>query len=134
MDFSELMEWNGYIYLEKLLEPEDNLLRLLIGRSKEINAGLGIKHLPTIQIDFDFYVSYSVINECFDCLDEDEISKGKVFRIYTKSKYLDFIKSSTLEIEDICLPTNFVHYQFCCLNHIIDVISCNAPKITELTD
>ncbi len=133
MDFSELMKWTGYIYLEELLEPEDNSLRLFINRSRLNTKNKDIEHLPMIQLDFDSYVSYSVIDECFDRIDKSERSKGKIFRIYTKSNYLDFIKLATNERDDICPSENYVHYQFPCLNHTIDVISWQEPKITVIT-
>ncbi|MEH7444897.1 hypothetical protein V7201_21570 [Bacillus sp. JJ1122] len=130
MNFLELMGWTGYIYLDELLEPEDNSLRLIINRSKTDKDSDYVEHLPLVQFDFDTYISYSIINESFDNVDENEIYRGKVFRIYTQSNYLEFIKSSTLEREDLCPKENYVHYQFPCLNHTIDVISCEEPKIT----
>ncbi|MEY9866723.1 hypothetical protein ABIE66_002102 [Peribacillus sp. B2I2] len=127
LDFNELLQWKGYIYLEEILESKENSLRMLINRSSLNND------LPMVQFEFESYISYSVIDECFSySIDNSEISKGKLFRIYTKSRYLDFIKLATNEREDICLSENYVHYQFPCLNHTIDVISCEVPKITEV--
>ncbi|MED4696673.1 hypothetical protein [Peribacillus frigoritolerans] len=128
MDFNELMQEKGYIYLEKIIEPKENSLQLLINRST-FNIDL-----PLVQLDFDSYISYSVIDECFTySIDYSEISKGELFRLYTKSRYLDFIKIATNEREDICPSENYIHYQFPCLNHTIDVISCEEPKITVVT-
>jgi hypothetical protein len=87
-----------------------------------------------VQLEFESYISYSVIDECLSySIDNSEISKGKLFRVYTKSRYLDFIKLATNEREDICPTENYVHYQFPFLNHTIDVISCEEPKITVVT-
>lgn len=134
MKFNDLIKWKGYIYLKELTEPEGNALRLIVGRSKEVHSGFGIKHFPAIQVDFDFYISYSVLNECFDTIDETEISDGKVFRIYKKSNYKKYIKSTAIEREDICPPKDYVHYQLCCLDHIIDIISCEEPTVVELSE
>lgn len=41
MDFQDLMEFKGYIYLNKLFEPEENLLRVLIDRCK-VNKTKGL--------------------------------------------------------------------------------------------
>ncbi|MEK4069924.1 hypothetical protein [Peribacillus sp. FSL R5-0717] len=113
--------------MEKI-EPKENSLRLLINRST-IN-----KDLPMVQLEFESYISYSVIDECFSYyIDNSEISKGELFRLYTKSRYLDFIKIATNEREDLCLSENYIHYQFPCLNHTIDVISCEEPKVTVVT-
>jgi hypothetical protein len=127
VNFNQLMQEKGYIYLEKI-EPKENSLRLLINRST-INIDL-----PMVQLEFESYISYSVIDECFSySIDNSEISKGELFRFYTKSRYLDFIKKATNEREDLCLSENYIHYQFPCLNHTIDVISCEEPKVTVVT-
>ncbi len=128
MDFNELMQEKGYIYLEKIIEPKENSLRLLINRSK-FNIDL-----PMVQLEFESYISYSVIDESFSySIDNSEISKGELFRIYTKSRYLDFIKIATNEREDLCPSENYIHYQFLCLNHTVDVISCGEPKVIVVT-
>ncbi|MGE1166548.1 hypothetical protein [Peribacillus simplex] len=128
MHFNELMQEKRYIYLEKIIEAKKNSLRLLINRST-FNIDL-----PMVQLDFESYISYSVINECFSySIDNSEISKGDLFRIYTKSRYLDFIKIATNDREDICPSENYIHYQFPCLNHTIDVISCEEPKVTVVS-
>ncbi|NCT38577.1 hypothetical protein GTW56_21575 [Bacillus sp. EB93] len=128
MDFNELMQEKGYIYLEKIIAPKENSLRLLINRST-FNIDL-----PLVQLEFESYISYSVIDECYSySIDNSEISKGELFRIYTKSRYLDFIKIATNEREDVCPYENYIHYQFPCLNHTIDVISCEEPKVTVVT-
>ena len=128
VDFNELMQEKGYIYLEKIIEPKENSLRLLINR-RTFNIDL-----PMVQLEFESYISYSVIDECFSySIDNSEISKGELFRLYTKSRYLDFIKIATNEREDLCPSENYIHYQFPCLNHTIDVISCEEPKVTVVT-
>ncbi|GGE03736.1 hypothetical protein GCM10011571_00800 [Marinithermofilum abyssi] len=146
MEYRDLMKWKGYISLHELMEPEENSLRVLIDRcvvgneSEAIEVGERVmmgfpievdEGLPIIQLDFESYVSYNVINESFTVLDEYEVFEGDVFRIYTKSRYLDFITLGTIA-EDIYADQHFVHYQLVCLNHIIDIISYEEPKITEL--
>jgi len=80
---------------------------------------------------FDSYVSYTVTNESFTVRDDYEVYEGEVFRVYTKSRYLDFVKLGTIA-EDIFPEESFVHYQVPCLNHIIDIISYERPHITEI--
>ncbi len=130
-----------------MAEPDENSLRILINRCKVDNQSEAVKvgeqvimdsypievddGLPIIQLDFESYVSYSIINESFTVMDEYEIFDGGVFRIYTKSRYLDFVKLGTIA-EHINPNEHFVHYQIPCLNHIIDVISYEEPKIKEI--
>ncbi|WP_374965562.1 hypothetical protein [Lysinibacillus sp. RS5] len=146
MNFQDLMKFKGYIYLNKLFEPEENSLRVLIDRCKVNQTKETVKvtdeveivaspidvddNLPILQLDFDTYVAYSVIDESFTVMDDYEISDGNFFRIYTISRYLDFIKAGTIA-EDIFPEKQFVHYQIPCLNHIIDIISYDEPQITE---
>lgn len=147
MDFQDLMEFKGYIYLNKLIEPEGNSLRVLIDRCK-VNKTKGLMkitgeveieassidvddNLPIVQLDFETYVAYSITNESFTVMDDYEISEGRIFRIYSKSRYLDFIKTGTIA-EFIFPEEQFVHYQIPCLNHIIDIISYDEPKITGI--
>ncbi|MEX3747655.1 MULTISPECIES: hypothetical protein [Lysinibacillus] len=146
MNFQDLMKFKGYIYLNKLFEPEENSLRVLIDRCNVNNTKEFVKitdeveieaspididdNLPILQLDFDTYVAYSILNESFTVMDDYEISEGNLFRIYSKSMYLDFIKAGTIA-EDIFPEKQFIHYQIPCLNHTIDIISYDEPKITE---
>jgi hypothetical protein len=140
------MSIENYIYLKDINEPEDNHLRLTFFRSKYSNSSnvdisdinttnsyssIDIDDsLPIIQLDFDWYIGYSVINECFTVLDKYELSKGNAFRIYSKSRYLDFINAGTIATEEY--PGPFKHYEIACLNHIIDIVSVSEPTIKEL--
>lgn len=136
------MKSNKYIYLNNLHELEENTLRIDKCGEIETNESSNLdfetyanieidKDLPNIQLDFNSYVSYLVTNECFTQNDEYEISEGKRFRILTKSRYLDFIKLSTFA-EDLFPDDPIYHYQIPCINHIIDVISFEEPKITRI--
>lgn len=94
--------------------------------------------LPIYRITFESYVGYNVRNESYTCADESEtfISEsnesdliyGNKFRLYTKSKYLEYLHENTFadQIED------YFHYEICCENQIIDVASCDMPIIEEV--
>lgn len=145
MNYSDLMNLKD-IYLYNIEEPEENHLRLLFERSK-INPNkesiqMGNKifdglhsievdySLPLIQLDFDSYIGYAIRNESYTSLDKYEQYEGKGFRIYSKSRFLDFINLSTFATEEY--PGPFKHYGIVCLNHIIDVVSVCAPVIQEI--
>lgn len=147
MEYRDLMNQKGYIYLRILIEPETNSLRIFVDRCKVSQQGEDIemgKHiirdahpievdeeLPIVQLDFDSYVSYSIINESFTVLDDYEIFEGNSFRIFKKSRYLDFINKSTI-VNDVFPEEQLVHYEIACLDHIIDVISFDEPIVTEI--
>ncbi|WP_078409005.1 hypothetical protein [Priestia abyssalis] len=147
MEYKHLMKREGYILLDSLTEPKTNSLRIFISRckvsqeSEDIEIGDQIfrdahpievnEELPIIQIDFESYVSYSVMNESFTVLDDYEIFEGNSFRIFKKSRYLDFIKKGTIAT-DVFPEEPFIHYEIACLDHIIDVISFGEPIIKEI--
>lgn len=145
MNYIDLMNLEN-IYLNNLEEPQENFLRLAFIKSKTnviseyINIGdKVIKNVhsidydymnPLIQIDFESYIGYSILNESFTSMDHYEDFEGKAFRIYRKSRYLDFIKVGTFASEDY--PGAFKHYGIVCFNHIIDIVSVSEPIVKEI--
>lgn len=145
LKYSDLLNLKD-IYLEQIFEPEENTLRLLFSRSRtsetpetitigeiEIEDTYSIdvdETLPFIQMDFEWYIGYSVRNESYTSWDDYEKFEGKIFKIYSKSRYLDFIKVGTFASEDY--PGPFKHYGISCLNHVVDVASVSEPIIKEV--
>ena len=136
-----------YIYLRKIFEPQDNKLILII---EEANASIteGSISLPggvtlkgseirsdvnsrLFELTWDFYVAYSVRNESFVTRDESEkIESGRLLQVYSNSKFLDYVASSTFATDEHPGPTK--HIEIVCLNHIVDVISTKFPEIRLL--
>lgn len=145
VEYSDLMNLKN-IYFEQIYEPEENTLRLLFSRSRtsetpetitigeiEIKDTYSIdvdETLPLLQMDFEWYIGYSIRNESYTSWDDYEEFEGKIYRIYSKSRYLDFIKVGTFASEDY--PGPFKHYGIACLNHIVDVVSVSEPIIKEV--
>lgn len=144
MKYEDLMDFKNIFFLG-LNEPSCNSLSLFFSRSKVsdipepliINGkNLGDSYSvnvdedsPVIQIDFESYIGYSVLNESYTSWDEYQVFAGKSFRIYSKSRYLDFISVGTFASEDY--PGPFKHYGVVCYDHIIDVVSSSCPIIKE---
>jgi len=82
---------------------------------------------PVVKITFDFYIAYSVLNESYVVQERYEKYKGTFFRLYKKSRYLDYISLGTIATSDY--PGPFKHYGICALDHIIDVVSVEEPII-----
>ncbi|CAH1214738.1 hypothetical protein PAECIP111893_03841 [Paenibacillus plantiphilus] len=133
------------IFFFGLKEPEVNSLSMYFSKSEEGDPEFLIigekffgdsypinvdENSPLIQIDFQTYVAYSIRNESFTSWDDYEEFEGKIFRIYKKSRYLDFISVGTFASEDF--PGTFQHYGICCLDHIIDVVSVSKPVVSEI--
>lgn len=62
--------------------------------------------------------------------DEAEEFTGRQFCVYSKSRFLDYVRGATLASDDY--PGKLSHYGINCLNHIVDVISIEEPLIDIL--
>jgi hypothetical protein len=80
------------------------------------------------EIVFDDYIAYAVTNESYAGGIEEKF-EGRLARVYSKSAFLNYIGQGTFATEDY--PGPFVHYGFCCLNQIIDIVS-EKPPIVKL--
>lgn len=144
--FSQINQ-HRYLFLTQISEPQDNALILLLkearadGPLETIKIGeVELSNFQPIEVTtensiyevtFDNYIAYSVRNECYTMMDSDEKSEGRLMCIYSKSKFLDYVKASTCARDDY--PGPYQHYGFNCLNHIVDVVSVDPPKIIELS-
>jgi hypothetical protein len=135
-------------YLTSLSEPDVNVLRLVIeaahasGPKRDVEIGEHVirntvsivadESTPAWEVVFSSYIAYGVRNESFTTSDEDETFVGKRFVTYEKSKFLEFVRTSTFA--DETHPGPFVHYGIFCLDHIVDVVSTEEPEIRRLRD
>ena len=77
-------------------------------------------------------VSYTVLNESFGMYPEPPEFTGNLFRIFSRSRLLDFTKQTTYASDEY--PGGVLqHYEIACLNHVIDVICTAPPKITVVS-
>src|SRR5665213_378142 len=127
-----------WIYLREIGEPVDNTLRIVIEEAKadgppkdcEVVPGKVVSGLRDIKTDencqafeivWPSYVAYSVRNESFCMIDKLEVSDGRLFCLYSKSHFLDFVARATFASTDY--PGPLRHWGINCLNHILDVVS-----------
>ena len=82
------------------------------------------------QVYFPSYIAYSVLNESYTSADEYEEFEGKNYRVYSKSRFIDYVTQGTFATADY--PGQFKHYGFVCLNHIIEVASQDEPTIKRV--
>ncbi len=146
MKYFEKINAHEYLYLNDICESGENELRLVIEEVKASDSPENITvddvliegariiestaDCAAYEIIFDDYIGYSVLNESYVSLDDSEIFDGRLFCVYTKSVYLDFIKRGTFATADY--PGPFRHYGFNCLNHIVDVASMSEPNIKQI--
>lgn len=136
-----------YLYLRQLSEPTDNALRIVVQEAVENRpapARQAITDSPelteilkdawpietmegckTFELYWKSYAAYLVSEEMFGSIAtggrKDEVFTGKMLRVYSKSKFLDYFASWPLD------PIQ--HYKLLCLNHIIDIAASAPPKI-----
>lgn len=138
-----------YPYLRQLSEPRDNSLRFEeavvnpagVGRSpypelpesKEIMNDYSpiesIGSCRTFEMTWKHYVAYLVTEECVGSCgqDDDEIFTGNLFRVYTKSHFLDHLARDTGGH-----TKEILHYKLTCLNHLIDVAAYVPPEVKQV--
>jgi hypothetical protein len=146
MNLIEQIDRHEYLYLTEIGEPEDNVLRLVIeearagGEPGDMKIGdvtlsgarpiVSDEHCFAYEVVFGSYVAYSVRNESFVGQDESEEFTGRRFCVYSKSRFLDYIRAATFASDDY--PGRLNHYGINCLNHIVDVVSVEEPRVDIL--
>jgi hypothetical protein len=135
-----------YLFLRELTEPSDNSLRLVVDEAVvNHSAQARIPGLPELSeivknaspietIDdcnrFELYwkhcAAYLVTEELVGSngTHDDEVFTGGVFRVYTKSHFLEHLARDTG-----CHTEPILHYKLICLNHLIDVASYVPPQV-----
>ena len=136
-----------WVFLREIGEPQDNSLRIVIeeakadGPPKDIGILQGNVISGTRPIESDAssrafallwpsHVAYAVRNEAFCMLDGEELWEGRLFCLYSKSHFLDYVARATFASADY--PGSLRHWGINCLNHIVDVVSAADPQIWEI--
>lgn len=81
------------------------------------------------------HLVYQVADESYACPDDYDKYEGSRLVKYSQSRYWDFVKSApSVRFEQAQFDSDgtFKHWGLLCLNHIVDVISKDAPQIREL--
>ena len=139
-----------YLYFRELSEPRDNALRLVV-QEAIVNAAGSVRSHPefpevrkivtdvlpiestdecrNFELIWRRYVAYLVTEECAGSCGsyDDEVFSGKLFRVYTKSHFLEHLARDTGAHSEPVL-----HYKLTCLNHLIDVAAYAPPEVTQL--
>jgi hypothetical protein len=143
-----IAEINGcrYLFLSDIQELEFNGLRLIVreglpGETVEtIHVGDSVipggtrisvtEDSRTFELLWKRYVAYSVLNKSYAAVDEGEQYEGSRFRAYLKSHFIDYVSRASFATAEY--PGPFKHYGVACENHIVHVISTDAPRIRPI--
>lgn len=147
IEFGTNDKTNGYVFLLKTEETENNCIKFTVALSRIDEKTADTAHdIPAVEalieksaplrpdtnemyeIIFDNYIIHQTRNESFCSWDDYEIREGKNFIEFTRSRLLDFFPLIT----DYFYEEKAKHYGIYCLNHIIDIISWREPIIKKI--
>jgi hypothetical protein len=139
-----------YLFLRELSEPRDNCLRLVV-QEAVVNPTGSVRSYPgfpelekilkdassieatdecrSFELIWKRYVAYLVTEECVGSCGSyhDEMFSGKLFRVYTKSHFLEHLARDTGGHTEA-----IAHYKLTCLNHLIDVAAYIPPEVNQV--
>jgi hypothetical protein len=138
----------GYLFLNRLFEPRDNQLTIVLEEAVVIESKRGSRELPggiviedaapikpsascrVFTLNWKSYVSYCVTEEMHGSCGKYEGEKytGRLLRLYSKSHFLDFVAADTGAHFE-----SYSHYKICCENHNIDIVSVTAPELSYVS-
>jgi hypothetical protein len=146
MNLIEEIDRQQWLLFREIAEPDVNVLRIVVEAAKTSNEtydlDLGkaqIKDVHPIvsdetcdayEIVFRTYIAYAVLNESYASIDESEEYTGEYFRLYSKSRFLDYLRAASFADEEY--PGNFTHYEIACSDHVVEVVSVDEPEIILL--
>jgi hypothetical protein len=134
-----------YLFLADIQELGGNRLRIVVqegrpaGKPKTVTVGESsiadctpIEVMPesaSFELEWPLYVAYAVLNESYACQpDAEQPYTGKRFRTYAKSHFRDYLSRSTFASDEF--PGPLRHYEICCEDQIVNVVSTFSPTIT----
>jgi len=145
-DLIDQINTHKYLYLDKLVELNDLELEIWIDEAKTQGNRDDLPENATCygtmetdesckkyKIKIDGYIAYVVTNESFAQENEDEEYDGNLFRIYSKSNFLDYAsKSMNVGYAEDLFDEKPKHFEIVCLNHVIDIICFEDFSIEEI--
>jgi len=103
-------------------------LRELLASSRPIVHQAGCR---VFELIWSSYIGYSVENESFARPEPaGSVGEGNLLIVYSKSVYLDYLAKATFANDDH--PGSFQHWAIRCLDHVVNVASCNEPVVRLL--
>jgi hypothetical protein len=143
--FGELDDFQ-YLFLLEITESRDNVLSLTVQEGSPLGDPIsvnvaGVDLGPAMRIGstdqsrifkivWTQYVGYSVINESYALPDDSEVSSGGHFRLYSKSRFLDYVARATFACGEY--PGPLRHWWVATENQIINVVSVKDPEIRQV--
>jgi hypothetical protein len=136
-----------FLFLTDIQELGGNRLRVVVhggkpaGKPQSVNVGNPVisdatpikvtSESAAFEIEWLHYVAYAILNESYASPPTpEEAYTGKRFRIYWKSHFRDYLSRCTFASDDY--PGPLQHFETCCEDQIINVVSTSSPTITVI--
>lgn len=135
-----------YLFLTDIQELGYNSLKLIVAEGLpgeeldgikvgdvSISGGTRIEitdQSRIFELTWTHYIVYAVFNEGYVSVDESEQYEGSRFRIYSKSKFLDYVSQATFASDEYPGPTH--HYCVACEDHVIQILTTDFPLVNQL--
>lgn len=136
-----------FLFLTDIQELGGNRLCVIVregrpaGKPQTVNVGSAtisdatpIKVTPesaAFKVEWLHYVAYAILNESYASLPTPEESyTGMRFRIYSKSHFRDYLSRCTFASDGY--PGPLQHFEICCEDQLINVVSTSSPTITAI--
>jgi hypothetical protein len=145
MEFFDEINALKYLFLVNIQDLPANRLLIIIKAAtiseKEEDLIIGDKNLGPVrriesdgpgveyELFFKTYGAYSIINESFSMPQDNEEWIGRLFRIYSKSNYLDYVRNNTIVDYTYDYNKELKHYGINCQHHTIDIVTISEPVI-----
>jgi len=134
------------LFLSDFQEAGHNSLRIEVaegipvGSAESIKVGesvipdctaLEVTHESRVfEIFWRRYVRYTMLNESYASVGDEECYEGNRFRIYSKSHFIEFMSRATFACDEYPGPTR--HYCIVCEDHVLDVLSVEPPTVRRV--
>jgi hypothetical protein len=134
-----------FLFLSDIAELEHNGLRLVVSEGVPtgivervhvgevtLAGGTRIEIAPSsrhFELVWKQYIAYSVLNESYASVGQEQYI-GERFRVFTRSRFLDYFAAASFASEDY--PGRTTHYGVHCEDHIVNVISTDPPAIRQI--
>jgi hypothetical protein len=133
------------LYLTEIGEPSENRLRIVVaegvlGNPSPINlAGVDLGEGRPIEItnesrrfelNWDDYVAYVVRNESFWKAEPEEPRMVNQLQRRFDSAFPEFVSTTTFADDDY--PGPLQHWALTTLNHCVDVVSVQPPRVQQV--
>lgn len=97
-------------------------------------GGIPVQHTADCRkfaIRWTSYVAVAVVNESYALPDDEGDYSGRNLRVYTKSRFLDYVRNATFASDEY--PGPYLHFGIACSDQVIEV-AAEHPPIVEVVE